>query len=159
MAQRRANARNVRPYYPHWQYTDLFIFRFESKNGLFPSSCRDFANHHAIPDRLCETCSNSCALVAILSLAYLVLVRVLTCLLSTKKIRNVAVFILTRLTILTITYADRSRPTRAISKRVGLRSRYKLYTEVYSSKSMFTSRKSMFICFIESIRHLFECVI
>ena len=23
-----ANARNVRPYYPHWQYTDLFIFRF-----------------------------------------------------------------------------------------------------------------------------------
>ena len=20
--------RNVRPYYPHWQYTDLFIFRF-----------------------------------------------------------------------------------------------------------------------------------
>ena len=46
-----------------------------------------FCNH---PDRLCETCSNSCALVAILSLAYLVLVRVLTCLLSTKKIRNVA---------------------------------------------------------------------
>ena len=25
---RRANARNVRPYYPYWQYTDLFIFRF-----------------------------------------------------------------------------------------------------------------------------------
>ena len=24
----RANARNVRPYYPYWQYTDLFIFRF-----------------------------------------------------------------------------------------------------------------------------------
>ena len=27
---RRANARNVRPYYPYWQYTDLFIFRFVS---------------------------------------------------------------------------------------------------------------------------------
>ena len=27
---RRANARNVRPHYPHWQYTDLFIFRFVS---------------------------------------------------------------------------------------------------------------------------------
>ena len=26
----RANARNVRPYYPYWQYTDLFIFRFVS---------------------------------------------------------------------------------------------------------------------------------
>ena len=25
-----ANARNVRPYYPHWQYTDLFIFQFVS---------------------------------------------------------------------------------------------------------------------------------
>ena len=25
---RRANARNVRPYYPYWQYTDLFIFRY-----------------------------------------------------------------------------------------------------------------------------------
>ena len=25
---RRANARNVRPCYPYWQYTDLFIFRF-----------------------------------------------------------------------------------------------------------------------------------
>ena len=25
---RRANARNVRLYYPYWQYTDLFIFRF-----------------------------------------------------------------------------------------------------------------------------------
>ena len=24
---RRANARNVRLYYPYWQYTDLFIFR------------------------------------------------------------------------------------------------------------------------------------
>ena len=24
------NARNVRPYYPYWQYTDLFIFRFVS---------------------------------------------------------------------------------------------------------------------------------
>ena len=23
-----ANARNVRLYYPYWQYTDLFIFRF-----------------------------------------------------------------------------------------------------------------------------------
>ena len=37
----------------------------ESNNGLFPSSCRD-------------------------SLAHLVLVRVLTCLLLTKKFRNVA---------------------------------------------------------------------
>ena len=27
---RRANARNVRPYYPYWRYTDLFIFRFVS---------------------------------------------------------------------------------------------------------------------------------
>ena len=27
---RRANARNVRLYYPYWQYTDLFIFRFVS---------------------------------------------------------------------------------------------------------------------------------
>ena len=26
----RANARNVRLYYPYWQYTDLFIFRFVS---------------------------------------------------------------------------------------------------------------------------------
>ena len=25
---RRASARNVRPYYPYWQYTDLFRFRF-----------------------------------------------------------------------------------------------------------------------------------
>ena len=25
---RRANARNVGPYYPYWQYTDLFRFRF-----------------------------------------------------------------------------------------------------------------------------------
>ena len=24
----RFNARNVRLYYPYWQYTDLFIFRF-----------------------------------------------------------------------------------------------------------------------------------
>ena len=28
---RRANARNVRLYYPYWQYTDLFIFRFLKK--------------------------------------------------------------------------------------------------------------------------------
>ena len=27
---RRVNPRNVRPYYPYWQYTDLFIFRFVS---------------------------------------------------------------------------------------------------------------------------------
>ena len=27
---RRANARNVRPHYPYWQYTDLFVFRFVS---------------------------------------------------------------------------------------------------------------------------------
>ena len=27
---RRASARNVRPYYSYWQYTDLFIFRFVS---------------------------------------------------------------------------------------------------------------------------------
>ena len=27
---RGANTRNVRLYYPHWQYTDLFIFRFVS---------------------------------------------------------------------------------------------------------------------------------
>ena len=27
---RRANARNVRPYSPYWQYTDLSIFRFVS---------------------------------------------------------------------------------------------------------------------------------
>ena len=27
---RRANARNIRLYYPYWQYTDLFIFRFVS---------------------------------------------------------------------------------------------------------------------------------
>ena len=27
---RRDNARNVRLYYPYWQYTDLFIFRFVS---------------------------------------------------------------------------------------------------------------------------------
>ena len=27
---RKANARNVRPYYPYRQYTDLFIFRFVS---------------------------------------------------------------------------------------------------------------------------------
>ena len=26
----RANARKVRLYYPYWQYTDLFIFRFVS---------------------------------------------------------------------------------------------------------------------------------
>ena len=26
----KANARNVRLYYPYWQYTDLFIFRFVS---------------------------------------------------------------------------------------------------------------------------------
>ena len=26
--KRRANARNVRPYYPYWQYSDLFIVRF-----------------------------------------------------------------------------------------------------------------------------------
>ena len=26
-----ANARNVRLYYPYWQYTDLFIFRFVSQ--------------------------------------------------------------------------------------------------------------------------------
>ena len=26
--RRRTNARNVRLYYPYWQYTDLFIFRF-----------------------------------------------------------------------------------------------------------------------------------
>ena len=26
--RRRANARNVRLYYPYWQYTDHFIFRF-----------------------------------------------------------------------------------------------------------------------------------
>ena len=23
-----ANARNVRPYYPYWQYTDLFVFPY-----------------------------------------------------------------------------------------------------------------------------------
>ena len=28
---RRANARNVRLYYPNWQYTNLFIFRFVSQ--------------------------------------------------------------------------------------------------------------------------------
>ena len=26
--EEEANARNVRPYYPYWQYTDLFIFRY-----------------------------------------------------------------------------------------------------------------------------------
>ena len=28
--RRRADARNVRLYYPYWQYTDLFIFQFVS---------------------------------------------------------------------------------------------------------------------------------
>ena len=28
---RRANARNVRLYYPNWQYTNIFIFRFVSQ--------------------------------------------------------------------------------------------------------------------------------
>ena len=32
---RRANARNVRLYYPYWQYTDHFIFRFCSRGGWF----------------------------------------------------------------------------------------------------------------------------
>ena len=31
---RTANARNVRLYYPYWQYTDPFIFRFESLSRL-----------------------------------------------------------------------------------------------------------------------------
>ena len=30
----RANARNVRLYYPYWQYTNLFIFRFVSLHTL-----------------------------------------------------------------------------------------------------------------------------
>ena len=36
---RRANARNVRPYYPYWQYTDLFIFRFVSLLCLRSTLC------------------------------------------------------------------------------------------------------------------------
>ena len=32
--QRRANAQNVRLYYPYWQYTNLFIFRFVSLLSL-----------------------------------------------------------------------------------------------------------------------------
>ena len=40
---RRANARNVRPYYPYWQYTDLFIFRFVSPLCL-RSTLRLFRN-------------------------------------------------------------------------------------------------------------------
>ena len=35
---RRANARNVRLYYPYWQYTDLFIFRFIRSSS--------YRNHH-----------------------------------------------------------------------------------------------------------------
>ena len=31
---REANARNVRLYYPYWQFTDLFIFRFEWKSAF-----------------------------------------------------------------------------------------------------------------------------
>ena len=37
--KRRVNARNVRLYYPYWQYTDLFIFRFASLLCL-PSTLR-----------------------------------------------------------------------------------------------------------------------
>ena len=91
----------------------------ESKNGLFPSSCRDFAKHHVIPVRLCATCSNSCALVAILSVAYCEYWRVFF---RPRKSEMwlASLFILTRLTILTITYADRSRPTLHEPFRNGL---------------------------------------
>ena len=35
----RANARNVRLFYPYWQYTDLFIFRFVSLLCLCSTLC------------------------------------------------------------------------------------------------------------------------
>ena len=40
----RANARNVRLFYPYWQYTDLFIFRFVSKLHLYST----YAAHYAV---------------------------------------------------------------------------------------------------------------
>ena len=42
-----ANARNVRPYYPYWQYTDLFIFRFVSLLCL-RSTLRLFQNREIV---------------------------------------------------------------------------------------------------------------
>ena len=49
---RRANARNVRPYYPYWQYTDHFIFRFvsllclRSTLRLFHTCMFSYHNHY-----------------------------------------------------------------------------------------------------------------
>ena len=48
----KANARNVRPYYPYWQYIDLFIFRFvsllclRSTLRLFHTCMFSYHNHY-----------------------------------------------------------------------------------------------------------------
>ena len=100
---------------------------FITRGASGQSSCRDFANKHVIPDRLCETCSNLCALVAILSLAYLVLVRVLTCLLSTKKIRNVITIII----IIIIRDLKQTRTATAVNKQLNFTVKNKPYTTNY----------------------------
>ena len=57
---RRANARNVRLYYPYWQYTDLFIFRFVSllclRSTLRLFLLVDFVGLQGIQD-IAKTCS------------------------------------------------------------------------------------------------------
>ena len=45
----RANTRNVRLYYPYWQYTDLFIFRFVS---LLCAYSTHYAAHYVLFNNL-----------------------------------------------------------------------------------------------------------
>ena len=44
--RRRSNARNVRPYYPYWQYTDLFIFRLSEHSYLGLYFEKKIENHN-----------------------------------------------------------------------------------------------------------------
>ena len=44
MLWRRANVRNVRPYYPYWHYTELFIFWIYKRLGILITAYIYFSN-------------------------------------------------------------------------------------------------------------------
>ena len=50
-------ARNVRLYYPYWQYTDLFIFRFVNSNGL--TQRLTFFNSKMLKMAFCDDTENN----------------------------------------------------------------------------------------------------
>ena len=74
---RRANARNVRPYYPYWQYTDLFIFLFvsllclRSTLRLFPSKCGGILSSPWLQGKHKPRAASSQVYINLLSLSYI----------------------------------------------------------------------------------------